>query len=278
MICFMYPGQPLALAPTLPADADFAAIADLAQQRTGYNLTTRQWIGTPQSDQVALQVYGCAMSLYRTRQLRATGLVPAIIAEHSMGIYPALAASGALSEGEALELTGRIGGCLAQLAATTRYALGCIIGLAATPLLAVAENNGVYLANHNTSRHFLLVGEQHNVEATLAEALAAGAFSVSLFPCDAPLHSPLIQPIVPGLQQIVSDYRFAEPTVPLMDHLEQDYLTAADIPDFLVAELGQPVYWEATYLALRRAGVTVWHEAGSGEALKKYNRWIASEN
>lgn len=278
MICFMYPGQPLALAATLPDDADFAAIAALTQQCTGYNLTTNQWQGIAETDQVALQIYGCAMSLYRTRQIRATGLVPQIIAEHSMGIYPALAASGALSEGDALELTCRIGGCLAQLANSATYALGCIIGLAATPVLALAENNGVYLANHNTSRHFLLAGEHHGVEAALAEALAAGAFSVSLFPCDAPLHTPLVEAIVPDLRQIVRDYSFVEPKVPLMEHIEQDCLTAVEIPEFLVTELSRPVHWEATYQALRRVGVTVWHEAGSGEALKKYNRWIASES
>jgi len=64
----------------------------------------------------------------------------------------------------------------------------------------------------------------------------------------------------------------------MMEHIEQDFLAAADIPGFLVRELCLPVNWEATYLALRRAGVTAWHETGSGDSLKKYNRWIASEH
>ena len=112
----------------------------------------------------------------------------------------------------------------------------------------------------------------------MAEALSAGAFSVRTVPCDAPLHTPLLGAIAGELREIVGDYRYAEPVLPLMDHIDQDFLSAADIPDFLVRELCLPVHWELTYLALRKAGVTVFTEVGSGDALKKFNRWIASEH
>jgi malonyl CoA-acyl carrier protein transacylase len=87
----------------------------------------------------------------------------------------------------------------------------------------------------------------------------------------------LIESLTGELQGIVADYRFAEPAVPLMEHIDQDFLAAADIPDFLVRELCLPVRWEATYLALRKAGVSSFAEVGAGQSLKKYNRWIASE-
>jgi malonyl CoA-acyl carrier protein transacylase len=277
MLCAMFPGQPLANEASLPTDRDFGEIAQLTRERTGLDLATFTWAGEPASGQVALQIYGTALSLHGQRLLRQGGKQPGIIAEHSMGIYPALAATGAFPEGEALELTGRIGRCLATMSGTTAYALGCVIGLPGTPVLALAENNNVYLANHNTSRHFLLAGEQHAVEDAMAEALVAGAFSVRTFPCDAPLHTPLVEAIAPQLRQIIVDYTFREPNTPLLEHIRQDCLTAADIPLFLEQELSQPVYWEATYLALRRAGVTAWQEVGRGDALKKYNRWIAAE-
>lgn len=278
MICFMFPGQPLAHDPRLPDDDDFAAIADLTRSSTGLDLANFSWNGSGATEQVALQVYGTAMSLYHHRRLCREGRRAAIIAEHSMGVYPALAACGSLREVDALALTSRIGSCLAAMAGENAYALGCVIGLPAQAVLALAESNGVFLANRNTSRHFLLAGEKHSMEEAMAEALAHGAFSVRTFPCDAPLHTPLVEAIAPQLEEIVNDYRFAEPAIALMEHIEQDYLTAADIPGFLVRELCLPVNWEATYLALRRAGVTVCHEAGSGDSLKKYNRWIASEH
>ncbi len=273
----MFPGQPLTHDVGFPDDKDFTEIAELTVERTGLELAGFRWRGEPATGQVALQVYGTAMSLHRNRKLRHEGLRPTIVAEHSMGIYPALAAVGALPEGDALELTCRFGHALARMGEAKSYALGCVTGLTATPVQALAENNGVYMANYNTSRHFLLAGEQHDMEAAMVEALETGAFSVKTFPADAPLHTPLIEAIAEELRAIVADYRFAEPSVPLIEHMEQDFLSAADIPGFLVDELCLPVKWEATFLALRKAGVTVFTEAGVGESLKKFNRWISTE-
>ncbi len=277
MICHMFPGQPLTHDAALPADADFTGIAELTRARTGLDLASFAWDGEPGTEQTALQVYGTAVSLYRSRTLRRQGEPPAIVAEHSMGIYAAMAACGVVSEAAALELTCRIGAAMARMARRRAYALGCATGLTRAPLLAIAENCGVYLANHNTSRHFLLAGERLASEAAMAEALAAGAFSVRTVPCDAPLHTPLLEEIAGELRAIVADYGYAEPRLPLMDHIDQDFLSAADIPDCLVRELCLPVHWERTYLALRNAGVTVFAEVGAGDALKKYNRWIAGE-
>jgi malonyl CoA-acyl carrier protein transacylase len=277
MICHMFPGQPLAREAQLPDDAEFAAIAALTLERTSLDLASFAWSGTASTEQVKLQVYGVAMSLYRNRCQRRQQAAPALIAEHSMGIYPAMAACGAISEGEALELVLRTGVCMAGMGAADEYALGCVIGLRLEPLLAIAENHGVYLANHNTSRHFLLSGRQANIAAALAEALAAGAFSTGSFPCDAPLHTPLMEEIAGELGALFSGYAYQEPRCSLVNHIDQDILTAADFPDFLVRELCLPVYWERTWHALRHAGVTTFFEVGAGDSLKKFNRWIASE-
>ena len=277
MICFMFPGQPLAPPTTLPDDDDFRAIAHLARERASFDLGSFTWLDAGGTNQVALQIYGVAMSLYRTRRLRAEGIVPRLVAEHSMGIYPALAAVGALPEGEVLELTGRTGRAMARMAGEKRYALGCVVGLTLEPLLALAERCGVFLANHNTSRHFLLAGEQRAMEDACAGALAQGAFSAKTFPCDAPLHSPLMAEIADDLGAIFASYRYREPAIPLVDHIEQEFLTAADLPAFMVRELTLPVNWERTYRALRAAGADRFLEVGVGDSLKKYNRWIESE-
>jgi malonyl CoA-acyl carrier protein transacylase len=277
MICCMYPGQPLAAGPQLPDSEDFQQIADLAAARTGLDLRSLTWHGEAAPASVALQVYGAALSLYHTRRQQHNGNRPAVIAEHSMGIYAALAASGATSEGDALELTCRIGRCMARMAEQGSYALGCMVGLPLEPLLAIAENHGVYLANHNTSRHFLLSGERFAMEAAVTEALHGGAFSAKVFPCDAPLHTPLMAAVADGLREIIADYRFTQPRIPLMNHIDQDFLAADEIAEFLLRELLLPVYWEQTYRALRAAGVTKFIEAGVGDALKKYNRWIDSD-
>jgi len=273
----MFPGQPLSRGAEPVDDADYQDIRKLALERTGLDIHDFSWGGEPSTESVALQVYGAAMSLYQARLLDRQGTRPGLVAEHSMGIYAALAAVGSIAFGDALEMTCRIGRCMARMAATGDYALGCMVGLPLEPLLAIAENNGVFLANHNTSRHFLLSGERFGIESAVAESLQNGAFSAKVFPCDAPLHSPLMEASTGCLREIVDEYRYAEPAVPLMNHIDQDFLTAREIKDFLLRELLLPVKWERTYRALRAAGVAKFVEVGFGDSLKKYNRWIESE-
>lgn len=277
MNCFMFPGQPLAFATPLPDDRDFAEIARMAGERVFLDLAALSWTKGEPTENVKLQVYGAAMSLYRRRLLLSQGLRPDIVAEHSMGIYPALAACGSIHEEEAMELAFRIGLCFARLGETDSYALGCVIGLTLEPVAAIAANNGVYLANLNTSRHFLLSGRAADMDRAVAEALAGGAFSAKSFPADAPLHSPLMEEISAPLTEICGEYRYQEPAMPLINHIDQKPLVAAEIPGFLVRELCVPVFWEKTYLALKTAGIAKCYEAGVGDSLKKYNRWIDNE-
>ena len=281
MICWMFPGQPIAFADA-PVDApsdyiEFRETARICRETTGFNPLESGTSSPDLSESVRLQLFGACISLHRFNQLTRQGDRPDLIAEHSMGIYPALAASGSIDATTALELTWRIGRCMAEMGNRREYALGCVIGLTRGPLEAVAANNGVHIANHNTSRHFLLAGEREQVAAALAEAKGSGAFSVSSFRCDAPLHTPLIAEISRELQRIVAEYSFREPQIPLVEHIAQTTLTAATIPAFLVDELCQPVYWETTYRVLRSRGVTRFQEVGSGSALAKFNRWIDSE-
>ena len=277
MNCFMFPGQPLAFATPLPDDRDFAEIARMTGERTFLDLAELSWTkGTP-TENVKLQVYGAAISLYRNRLLLRQGLRPDIVAEHSMGIYPALAAAGVIAEEEALELAFRIGDCFAKLGEKAACALGCVIGLTLEPLSAIAANNGVYLANLNTSRHFLLSGRAADMAGAMAEALAGGAFSAKAFPCDAPLHSPLMEEISASLTEICGEYSYQETAMPLVNHINQKPLAASEIAGFLVRETCLPVFWEKSYLALMASGVKRCFEVGVGDSLKKYNRWIENE-
>ena len=277
MNCFMFPGQPLSFSSPQPDDRDLAEIAGMTEKRTSLDLFTLAWKKEVSTENVKLQVYGTAMSLYRNRLLRREGVTAGIIAEHSMGIYPALAAAGAIAEEEALELAFRIGVCFAGLGEKVEYALGCIIGLTLEPLAAIAANNGVYMANLNTSRHFLLSGPAGRMAGAIAEAQAGGAFSAKAFPCDAPLHSPLMEELAAPLAAICGEHRYREPAVPLISHIDQKPLSASQIGGFMVRELCVPVFWEATYLALHERGVRNFLEVGAGDSLKKYNRWINNE-
>jgi [acyl-carrier-protein] S-malonyltransferase len=274
MNCFMFPGQPFTESTALPADADWLEVVDLVRRHGHFDLVNFKWLKVRGTVQVGYQLQGVAWSLYQLRRLRCHGVWPDLVAQHSMGIYPALVACGCLSEAQAIEMTWRVGCCLAQMGGPEKWALGCVIGLTLEQLLPVVENNRVHVANLNTSRHFLLSGGKQEIAQAMAEALACGAFSARSFQCDAPIHSPLVAQLEQELEHIFSCFCYKEPTLPLMNHLNQCYLDAGDVPSFLLRELQLPVYWERTYRALGEAGVARFFEVGEGETLKKFNRWI----
>jgi len=277
MNCFIFPGQPFSESTALPCDGDWPQITGLVRQHGHFDLENFNWLQVQGTEQVGYQLQGVAQSLYRLRRLHCHGVWPDLIAQHSMGIYPALVACGCLSEAQAIEITWRVGCCLSLMGKTRQYSFGCVIGLTLEQVQGVAENNQVHVANHNTSRHFLLSGGKQEMDQALAEAQANGAFSARSFPCDAPLHTPLLAQLEDELEDIFVGYRYREPVLPLMNHLNQNFLDAADIPWFLLRELQLPVYWERTYRALRAAGAERLFEVGEGETLRKFNRWIDSE-
>lgn len=279
MNCWMFPGQPLRHDQPFPATPEAEEILALCRMTGNFDPSTWQdSSGTLTSEHVRLQIYGTAFSLFRSRVLRASGQEPQMILEHSLGIYSALAAAGCISEQAALELTARVGCTLGGMSQYERYALGCIIGLDSVAVEAAAVNHGVFVANYNTSSHFLLAGQRSRVMSAMEECSAAGAFSLSVFDCDAPLHTPLLAEVATDLETIFSDYRYREPLLPLLNHIDQQPLTAAKIPAFLLDELLSPVWWQRCYSAARNLGATTFIEVGAGEALKKFNRWIDSES
>lgn len=278
MICWMFPGQPLRHDQPFPASQEGEELVALCRTATGFDPSAWQEAGAANSEHVRLQLYGTAYSLCRARQLRLDGQKPEMILEHSLGIYAALAACGSISERNALEMTGRVGATLARMAHSNRYALGCVIGLGSAPVEAAAANHRVHVANYNTSRHFLLAGKRSRIMAAMEECAAAGAFSLSVFDCDAPLHTPLLAEVSGALEEVFGDYRYAEPAIPLLNHIDQQPLTARRIPAFLLEELLKPVWWQRSYAAARGLGAATFLEVGAGDALKKFNRWIDSES
>jgi len=277
MICWMYPGQPLKFQVNPPEDRNFIEISEMCRNRATFDLINCSPLVSGMSPNVCMQVYGVATSLYNTRKMINSGIKPDIIAQHSMGIYPALSASGVISEEDALELTFRVGNCMSKMNLDNQYLLGCVIGLSADTILPLLPASGVYVANYNTSKHFLLAGLKVDIIKFLDTLSTAGAFSISRFNCDAPLHTPLMARISDELNVIFDDYCYAAPSIPLVSHNGEFINDAEDIRIFLHDELLRPVYWEKTFNFLKSVGCNRFIEVGSGTALKKFNRWIESE-
>lgn len=227
-----------------------------------------------------LQVASYVLSMVSFDRYRRGGGKWDLITEHSMGIYAALAAAGAVSFDDGLEIVKGIGLFLEEMGRERQGGMAAVIGLGRAEIEGICHDadDGLYVANVNASRHFVISGKVNSVERGMELALQRGAISVHRLTFNTPLHSPLLEPIREKVRQLLSGLYIGAPKTPLMSHWGGKPLSDPDeIREFLVEELCRPVDWERCVRTLLAQGVTRFVEVGSSDTLIKLIRWMDSD-
>ena len=166
---FCFPGQlhekPILKNHPLREDPHFEELLTRASHQTKFDLLNFSFGGEGEEEDFSLklQVSTYFLSMVYFYRLRATGWNPDIFAEHSMGIYSALAASEAISFEDGLFITEAIGRLLKREGAIHRGGMASIIGLPLEEIQKICQDlNGFQLsiANYNGSMHFVLTGRR----------------------------------------------------------------------------------------------------------------------
>jgi malonyl CoA-acyl carrier protein transacylase len=227
-----------------------------------------------------LQIATYFLSMVHYYRLRAAGWNPDILAEHSMGIYAALAASGAVRFEEGLFITEAIGRLLKKEGAIHRGGMASIVGLPLEKVQKICQDlNGFQLsiANYNGSMHFVLSGEEGGVDKAISLALARKAISATRLAFNTALHSPSLYSLREEIMAILQDIKVQSPNVPILNHWTVKPLRREEIKDFLSQEIGRPVYWVRCVENLLEEGFTRFVEVGHEATLTKLMRWIDRE-
>ena len=226
---------------------------------------------------VKLQISTYLLSMIHFYRLRAAGWIPDIIAEHSMGIYAALAASEAITFEEGLYITESIGGVLEREGTLRPGGLASIVGLPFGEIEKICSDlndHQLCVANYNGSMHFVLSGEEEGLEKAISLALLRKAISASRLPFHTALHSPSLLSLRDVVQDILENIAIRPPKFPILNHWTVRRLKKEEIKDFLSQEIGQPVYWDRCVERLLQEGVTQFIEVGQETTLTKLIRWI----
>jgi len=227
-----------------------------------------------------LQVATYILSMAHYYRLRAAGWSPDILAEHSMGIYAALAASGAVQFEEGLFITEAIGRLLKKEGTIHRGGMASIVGLPLEEVQKICQDlNGFQLciANYNGSMHFVLSGEEMGVDSAISLALSRKAVSATRLAFNAALHSPSLSCLREEIMAILQGIKVQSPGVPVLNHWTIKPLKREEIKDFLSQEIARPVYWVRCVENLLGEGFTRFVEVGHEATLTKLMRWIDRE-
>jgi [acyl-carrier-protein] S-malonyltransferase len=221
------------------------------------------------------QVAVVACDLAAQAFLAERGIIPDMVAGHSVGELAALCVAGALSVEEALRLATVRGRLMGQV--TADGAMGAVLGLADGELrkcCQLAQRTGILeIAFYNGPENVVVSGDRAAVESCLGWARAAGAAKVTMLATSNAFHSPLMTPAVAEWRRVVDSADIAAPRISFVANVGGAAVSRVeDIRDALVSQLVRPVQWAACMASLGTLGAVLAVECGDSRVLTGISR------
>ncbi len=208
--------------------------------------------------------------LEATRDVSAgDGLPPAsFVAGHSLGEYAALAAAGVLDFATTVYLARERGRLMHEAGQIVPGGMAAIIGLDEPPLREVCEQTGTRIANINCPGQIVVSGAEDNLTQAMDLAKARGAYRVIRLQVSGAFHTPLMQPAVDGMAEIMSSLSFQQPVIPIIGNTTAQPLTTVEsIKQELLRQLCNCIQWQRSVEYMASDGVSTFIELGPGRVL-----------
>jgi [acyl-carrier-protein] S-malonyltransferase len=211
------------------------------------------------------------------------GVTPSYVAGHSLGEYTALAAAGVLRFREALHLARERGRLMQQAGEHTAGGMVAILGLDEAVIEDVCRRSGTQIANLNCPGQVAVSGPIARLDEATRMAKAAGAHRVIALQVSGAFHSPLMAPVVEGMEKAVSKFDFSDASIPIVANTTARPLNgAADVKEELLQQLCHCVRWQASIEFMIAEGVSTFIEVGPGQVLtgliKRINKDVQTVN
>ncbi|QWT23455.1 ACP S-malonyltransferase [Subtercola sp. PAMC28395] len=177
------------------------------------------------------------------------------VAGHSVGEITAAAASGILSEHDAMTFVRERGLAMAEAAALAPSGMSAVVGGDEAELLATLATLGLEPANFNGGGQIVVAGDLGALEK-LKDLAPRGARVIPLQVAGA-FHTQYMAPAVQHLRAVASSLTPADPTIPIWTNRDGGIVDAGpDFVDLLVGQVSSPVRWDRCMQSFHDAGVT----------------------
>lgn len=226
--------------------------------------------------QPALFAYSLALTEYASR----LGLVPDMVAGHSLGEYTAAVAAGVISFQDGLSLVCTRGRLMKQAQDEQPGAMAAVLGVtkeALDPLCEeISQSDLVLVTNWNAPGQLVVSGTENGVQRLIDRIRARGKGTAMRLPVKGAFHSPLMKGAQDTMRELTHSLRWREATTPLVANVSGAVLTQGEeIRQELIEQITSPVQWVACVQRLVAEGCDTLLELGSGQVLSKLVRAIA---
>jgi len=205
------------------------------------------------------------------------------VAGHSLGEYTALVAAGVLDFADAVYLARERGRLMHEAGLKKRGGMVAIIGLDESSLGEVCEESSTQIANINCPGQLVISGADEDLTRAIDLAKARGAYRTIPLQVSGAFHTPLMQPAVDGMSEVIASLSFHEPNIPIIGNTTAQPLTTAElIKEELLKQLCNCIQWQRSIEYMINDGVSTFIEIGPGRVLagliKRINRNVKTLN
>lgn len=216
-----------------------------------------------------------ALLIVSTIVYRLFGREPVVAAGHSLGEYSALVAAGCLEFTDALSLVRKRGQYMQEAVPVGEGAMAAILGMCYEDVerkLTEVEDGVVEIANWNSREQIVIAGHVAAVEQALD--LIRPPRSVML-PVSAPFHCALMKGAEERLSVDLDSLDFKDLAFPVVTNVDARIVHKGDeARDALKRQVSHPVLWYKSMEMIRRQGIGMFFEMGSGKVLTQLMKRI----
>lgn len=231
--------------------------------------------GDVRSGEIYTHAFDCAVAAV----YRAAGLEPVCVAGHSLGLYAALADSGAVRFGDALAMVERARALVREACPPGRFGMAVVVGLREPEiprLLDDPERAGLAVANVNNETGVVLSGAVDELNSFLEAADREGALKAALLDVDLPYHNPrYLAPATERFREFLRGLQWRAPRCPVVCSIDHGLLTdPAALLEYTARNISAPIRWQGVVERLAALGVAVALECGPGISLTQHAYFI----
>lgn len=222
-----------------------------------------------------------SVAIFRVWQEK-NGVMPIIMAGHSLGEYSALVCAGVIDFKQAIKLVELRGKLMQEAVPEGTGAMYAIIGLDNESIekacQEASQGQVVSPVNFNSPGQVVIAGEKAAVERAGIACKEAGAKRALPLSVSVPSHCALMKPAADKLAEALAKIDFCEPVYPVINNVDVKIeKSAQNIRDALVRQLYNPVRWTETVELMADQGVEHLIEVGPGKVLTGLTKRIVSK-
>lgn len=283
MKAFLFPGQGAQFTgmgkDIYESNPAVKTLFDQANSLLGFDIARIMFEGT--ADELKqTKVTQPAVFLHSVAISKVSGMVPDMVAGHSLGEFSALVAAGAISFEDGLKLVFKRANAMQRACEINPSTMAAILGLEDSVVegICASIDEIVVPANYNSPGQLVISGSLNGIAIACEKLKAAGAKRALPLQVGGAFHSPLMEPAKEELAKAIEATPFQQPICPIYQNVNAlPSVEVADIRKNLIAQLTAPVRFTQSIQNMVKDGATAFVECGPGKVLQGLVKKIAPE-